>query len=274
MHDRWTDLERPPLREAELRRALLRPGSLWSSLSVLAETGSTNAELVRLAKAGAAEGTVLIAERQTAGRGRLGRTWESPPRAGIAMSVLLRPAEVPVARYGWLPLLAGVALADATGLRSWAAPDGSGLKWPNDLLVEGRKCAGILAEVADGAIVVGIGLNVSLRREELPREDATSLVLEGAPVTDRAPLVKALLRSIESRYTAWRLDGGDPEASGLRAAYKERCVTLGRTVRVMLPGDVELTGTAADVDSDGRLVVTHPGGREAIAAGDVVHVRA
>ncbi|MEV6527074.1 biotin--[acetyl-CoA-carboxylase] ligase [Longispora sp. NPDC051575] len=260
----YKELERPPLRQTELVRSLLRPGSIWTNIEVLHETGSTNADLADRARAGAPEGTVLIAERQTAGRGRLDRQWESPARAGIALSLLVRPT-APVARYSWLPLLAGVALVEAVGV--------GGLKWPNDLLIEGRKCAGILAEVVDGAVVIGIGLNVSLRADELPRPDATSLVLAGAPLTDRGPLVKALLRAFETRYTAWNDAGGDPVASRLLAEYSEKCVTLGLTVRAELPGGRTLTGTAVEIDRDGRLVLEHDGGRIPVAAGDVVHVR-
>jgi BirA family biotin operon repressor/biotin-[acetyl-CoA-carboxylase] ligase len=263
----YTDLERPPLNEAALRRALLVPDGLWSDLRVVAETGSTNADVASAAREGAAEGLVLVAERQTAGRGRLGREWESPARAGIAASVLLRPGGIDAARYGWLPLMAGVALAE--GVRRVAEVDAV-LKWPNDLLVADRKCAGILAEVAaPGAVVVGIGLNTTLREHELPGPDATSLALAGAVSADRDPLLRAVLRAFAVWYTRWRAAGGDADASGLREAYVFHCGTLGRDVVVQLPDGTELSGRAEAVDADGRLVVD---GR-ALAAGDVKHVR-
>lgn len=268
----YADLDRPPLHAAALRRALVVPGGLWTDLRVVAETGSTNADLVALACEGAAEGVVLVAERQTAGRGRLGRVWQSPPRAGIAVSVLLRPSGVPVARYGWLPLLAGVALAET--VRRVSEVDAY-LKWPNDLLVDGRKVAGILAESVPGtdepAVVLGIGLNTSLRVDELPRPDAGSLVLAKAVSADRDPLLRQLLRSLSVWYGRWRDAAGD--AAGLREAYTFHCGTLGRGVRVELPSGATLEGVAADIDADGRLVVTMEGGQQAVAAGDVVHLR-
>jgi BirA family biotin operon repressor/biotin-[acetyl-CoA-carboxylase] ligase len=262
----YTDLERPPLREAALRRALLVPDGLWSDLRVTAETGSTNADIAQEARAGALEGLVLVAERQTAGRGRLGRVWESPARAGIAVSVLLRPAGIDPVRYGWLPLLAGVALAEA--VRRIATVDAV-LKWPNDLLIDGRKCAGILAEMAGDAAVVGIGLNTTLHEHELPRPDVTSLALAVAACVDRDPLLRAILRAFATWYIRWRDAGGDAEASGLREAYLFHCATVGRDVLVRLPDGSELRGLAEAVDQEGRLVVA---GR-ALAAGDVAHLR-
>jgi BirA family biotin operon repressor/biotin-[acetyl-CoA-carboxylase] ligase len=272
----YADLDRPPLRAAALRRAIVAPDGLWTDLRVVAETGSTNADVADLARAGAAEGMVLVAERQTAGRGRLGRVWQSPPRAGIAVSVLLRPNDVPTSRYGWLPLLAGIALAET--VRRVSEVDAY-LKWPNDLLLAGdRKCGGILAEavsaVADEpAVVLGIGLNTSLREDELPRPDAISLVLAGAASADRGPLLRQLLRSLADWYGRWRDAGGDPDGSGLRAAYIFHSGTLGHRVRVELPDGAMLEGIAADIDRDGRLVVTVEGGQRAVAAGDIVHLR-
>ncbi|HEV7755424.1 MAG TPA: biotin--[acetyl-CoA-carboxylase] ligase [Mycobacteriales bacterium] len=270
----YSDLGRPPLNPAALRRSLVCPGSFWRDLTVVSVTGSTNADLAAAARAGAPEGSVLVAEAQESGRGREGREWVSPPRAGLTFSVLLRPTGVPVARWGWLSLLAGVALTRAVGrlgaVDAW-------LKWPNDLLLgpDRRKGAGLLAEVANGGVVVGIGLNVTTLAEELPRPDATSLRLEGAACTDRGPLLQAVLRELEHDYTAWRAAEGDPEVSGLRRVYAESCDTIGRYVRVQLPGDAVLAGEAVGVDADGRLVVRpdRGGADVAVAAGDVVHVR-
>ncbi|GAA2589950.1 biotin--[acetyl-CoA-carboxylase] ligase [Dactylosporangium fulvum] len=268
----YTDLERPPLRPAALRRALVVPGGFWTDLQVVEETGSTNADVASAARDGAAEGLVVVAERQTAGRGRLGREWQSPPRAGLALSLLLRPTVAPT-RLGWLPLLTGVALAEA--VRRVARLDAY-LKWPNDLLLQGdRKTAGILAEaVGDGAIVVGVGLNTTLREHELPRPDATSLALAGAASADRDPLLRAFLRSFEEWYELWRAADGDPSASGLHEAYLFHCGTIGRRVQVQLPGAETLVGTAMGIDDDGRLqVADRSGAVRAVAAGDVVHVR-
>ncbi|HET6213739.1 MAG TPA: biotin--[acetyl-CoA-carboxylase] ligase, partial [Micromonosporaceae bacterium] len=232
----YTDLDRPPLQAAGLRRALLVPGGLWTALELHAETASTNADAAAAARRGAPEGLIVVAERQTAGRGRLGRRWESPARAGLAVSVLLRPglAGIPAKRYGWLPLLAGLALAE-TVVRLGEVD--ASVKWPNDVLVGDRKCGGILAEVVGpalpggDAVVIGIGLNVSVRVGELPDPEATSLQLAGAECTDREPLLRALLRALASWYLRWREAAGDPESSRLRAEYLASCGTLDREVR-------------------------------------------
>ncbi|MFJ4782946.1 biotin--[acetyl-CoA-carboxylase] ligase [Streptomyces sp. NPDC088794] len=274
---RWSDLERPPLNAVALRRGLVREGGLWRDVTVVRSTGSTNSDLVALAGSGKAdEGSVLVAEEQTAGRGRLDRQWTAPARSGLFFSVLLRPAEVPVTRWGWLPLLTGVAVA--TGLSRSAGVD-TALKWPNDLLVtiagEERKAGGILAERAgDDAVVVGVGINVTLRENELPVPQAGSLALAGAVTTDRDPLLRAVLRSLEEWYGRWRAAGGDPTASGLQETYAAGCATLGRVVRAELPGDRSVTGEAVAIDGDGRLVLaTGEGVQEPVGAGDIVHLR-
>jgi BirA family biotin operon repressor/biotin-[acetyl-CoA-carboxylase] ligase len=274
---RWSDLERPPLNSAALRRGLVREGDLWSGIEVVQRTGSTNSDLVALAGAGkAAEGAVLVAEEQSAGRGRLDRQWTAPARSGLFFSVLLKPAEVPVARWGWLPLLTGVAVA--TGLSRAAGVD-TALKWPNDLLVtvggEERKAGGILAERAgDDGVVVGVGINVTLRADELPVPQAGSLLLAGAVSTDRDTLLRGVLRSLEEWYGRWRAAGGDPAASGLQETYAAGCATLGRTVRAELPGDRSIVGEAVAVDGDGRLVIaTEDGVQQPVGAGDIVHLR-
>ncbi|WP_460068813.1 biotin--[acetyl-CoA-carboxylase] ligase [Streptomyces sp. YKOK-I1] len=274
---RWSDLDRPPLNAASLRRALARDGGFYGDLEVVQRTGSTNSDLVARAVAGkAAEGAVLVAEEQTSGRGRLDRQWTAPARSGLFFSVLLRPAGVPVARWGWLPLLTGVAVA--TGLARAGGVD-TALKWPNDLLVtvggEERKAGGILAERAgEDGVVVGVGINVSLRAEELPVPQAGSLALAGAVNTDRDPLLRAVLRSLQEWYGRWREAGGDPAASGLQEAYAAGCATLGREVRAELPGDRSVVGEAVAVDGDGRLVIaTGQGVQEPVGAGDIVHLR-
>ncbi|MEV0233285.1 biotin--[acetyl-CoA-carboxylase] ligase [Nonomuraea sp. NPDC050786] len=266
---RYSDLERPPLSEAALNRALVRPGSLWTGLTVVESTGSTNADLAASASGGAGEGTVLVAEAQLAGRGRLGRSWSAPPRSGLTFSILLRPRP-PIATQGWLPLLYGVAAASA--VRRMAEVDVR-LKWPNDLLIGERKLAGILAERADDAVVIGMGLNVSLTREELPTETATSLAVEKAACVDRDPLLRAVLREVESHYREWTAADGDAEASGLRSAYLAASATIGRRVRVELPGRQAVIGLATGVDLSGHLQVESEGERYTLSAGDVVHVR-
>ncbi|MGW6984661.1 biotin--[acetyl-CoA-carboxylase] ligase [Streptomyces sp. NPDC054932] len=272
---RWSSLDRPPLNAAALQRALVTGDGLWTSLEVVAATGSTNTDLATRA-AQLPEGAVLVAEEQNAGRGRLDRSWVAPARSGLFFSVLFKPGDaVPQERWGWLTLLAGVATA--TGLSRAAGVD-TVLKWPNDLLVsvdgEERKAGGILAERVEDGVVVGIGLNVTLTEDELPVPTAGSLVLAKASVTDRDPLLRAVLRSLEEWYGNWRAAGGDPAASGLQETYAAGCATLGRHVRAELPGGRTLTGTAEAVDSDGRLVVrTAEGQHEAVGAGDVIHLR-
>ena len=264
--------DRSPLHEAALRRALVVPYGHYAALDVVDEVGSTNAELAAAARGGAGDRTVLIAEHQTAGRGRAGRSWAAPARSGLALSVLLRPA-VPPARWGWLPLLAGVALCEVVADLGQVL---AALKWPNDLLLGSRraKAAGILAEVVGDAVVLGIGLNVSVRAEELPVPEATSLAIEGPACTDREALVKALLCRFDEEARRWSGHGGDAGASGLRETYRARCSTLGQQVRVQLSGHGSLLGTAVDIDGEGRLVLDVRGVRQAVSAGDVTHLRA
>ena len=259
----WADLDRPPLSAKALGGRLAPDGF---DVHVVARTGSTNADAAEAARRGAAEGYVVVAEEQTGGRGRLARTWLSPPRAGLTFSVLLRPPAI----SGWIPLLAGVAVASALQLQ--CGLDAS-VKWPNDVLVDGRKVAGVLTEAVgpDGrdaagrdAVVVGIGLNVTTRQDELPGPQATSLALAGARTTDRATVLAAALRSLAGAYAGWLAD-----PSTLLPAYRSMSGTLGREVRLQLPDGTSVTGVADDLDPDGRIVVAGV----AYGAGDVVHLR-
>jgi BirA family transcriptional regulator, biotin operon repressor / biotin---[acetyl-CoA-carboxylase] ligase len=260
---------RPALDATALSAELTRGSALWRAVEVVDAIGSTNAELVARAAADAAEGLVLVAEHQQAGRGRLDRTWISPPRAGLTVSVLLRP-DVPAARRAWLSLLTGVALAEAV---SEAAGVRASLKWPNDLLApDGAKLAGILAESTGAAVVVGVGLNVSTVRSELP-DTGTSLALVAGRPVDRAAVLLAFLRGFERRYTRWLQVLGDPVSSGLAADYLAWCSTVGTTVTVTMPDGSTLAGVAEAVDWDGRLVVRTPAGVLELASGDVRHVR-
>ncbi|MDE3721198.1 biotin--[acetyl-CoA-carboxylase] ligase [Nocardiopsis sp. N85] len=274
---------RPPLDAVALNAVLARPDGMWERIEVVPEAGSTNTELAARARDGAPHGSVLVAEHQSAGRGRLGRGFSTPPRAALTVSLLLRPT-VPVGRLGWLSALMGVAAAGA--VRGTTGVEAA-LKWPNDLMVPEAsttgperadgKLAGILAEVdfssGDPAVVVGIGINVSQSREELPVATAVSLRGEGATDLDRGVLLASLLGEFEELYTMWAAAEGDAEAAGLAAAYRDTCVTVGRRVRVHLPDGLVLKGTATGIDADGRLVVDGPEGERALSAGDVVHVR-
>jgi BirA family biotin operon repressor/biotin-[acetyl-CoA-carboxylase] ligase len=257
---------RPPINAEALRAAA---GRRWVRITVEDEIGSTNAVLA--ADLDAPPGSVLVAEHQTAGRGRLARTWSSPPRAGLTFSVLVRPAPA-TTRWGWLPLLTGVALREAI---EDAAGVTCRLKWPNDLLAaDGRKLAGILAQTRpDAAAVVGVGLNVDTTAEELSGTDGTSLALCGAAPLDRTALLVGVLRELDEWLTRWQRADGDAERSGLDAAYRRASATLGAAVRVTGVDGTALVGCAVDLDADGRLVVDTPAGRRTVSAGDVEHVR-
>ena len=264
---------RPPLDAQRLAATdpHLLPGL---TVDVVESVGSTNAVVTERALAGAAEGLVVVAEHQTAGRGRLDRTWEAPARSALTFSVLLRPT-APVQSWPWLPLLAGYAVGKALKAAGFEAA----VKWPNDVLIADRKVAGILVErieTAQGpAAVVGIGLNVAMSPEELPVPEATSLAIEGqAP--DRTELLLDVLASLGESYAAWQ-EGGDLAGMRLAESYAAACATIGRQVRVALPSGQEVVGTATGIDPSGRLLVEHPDrdgvGRTAVSAGDVVHVR-
>jgi BirA family biotin operon repressor/biotin-[acetyl-CoA-carboxylase] ligase len=263
---------------------------MWRGVEVVPAVGSTNSELVARSAAGAPHGSVLVTEHQTAGRGRLGRVFTTPDRAALTFSVLLRP-RVPTNALGWIPVIMGVAAVVAVRRVAGVA---AVLKWPNDVLVPASersgdhggggdaeadgKLAGILSEADFSApdalgVVVGIGLNVSQDRSELPVDTAVSLRGEGATSLNRGDLLTALLEEFEHLYTSWSAADGDAGASGLAAAYRELCATIGRRVRVHLPGGRLLEGVAAGVDGDARLLVDGPEGRTALSAGDVVHVR-
>ncbi len=278
----WGDLDRPPLSTAALRRALAGPGGPLRRLEVVATTASTNADLAVAAADTDAwpHLSLLVAEHQQAGRGRLGRTWETPARAALTMSLLLRP-RAPRERWSWLPLLAGVAVVRA--LREVAGVQ-AGLKWPNDVLLPPRpgeeadgphgagKVAGLLAEVSGDAVVVGIGLNVTTAADELP-PGATSLREAGAATTDRDTVLRAVVRELGAGVRSWEAADGDAAWSGLAAATRELCLTLGLPVRVERPGAV-LEGVAEGIDDEGRLLVRSASGRAvAVAAGDVTHLR-
>lgn len=242
---------------------LVRPGLPWREVRVVASTGSTNADLAEAARAGAASGLVLIAEHQSAGRGRFTRAWTAPPGSSLAISVLLRPpAAIPARAWTWLPLLTGLAVADGVAAAG-VAPE---LKWPNDVLVDARKLCGILAERVEDAVVIGMGINTTLTAEQLPVPTATSLALAGTDV-DAEAVAAAVLTALGGWYDHW-LAGDD-----LRPAYTARCGSIGRPVRVQLSQTESVTGSAIGIDPDGRLLVVTAAGQQAFSAGDVVHLR-
>lgn len=262
-------MDRTPLNVAALREQL--SDVELGSLDVVETTGSTNADL--LARQAAGEdiaGAVLLAEAQSAGRGRNGRSWTAPPRSQIALSIGVSAEGVPPSAWGWLPLLTGVALVDAiretTGLQA-------GVKWPNDVLVGTGKLAGILAEVAspDPVIVVGLGVNVTLTPEEAPDPRATSLQMLGASMLDRDVLATAILRQLVTRIQRWQHAHGPDSA--LVKDYRRTSSTLGSRVRAILPGDREIIGTATQVDEIGRLLIDTDTEVVTVSAGDITHLR-
>lgn len=240
------------------------------SVEVVEEADSTNSLVAQRAREGAAAGLVIVAEHQTAGRGRLDRTWEVPPRAALTFSMLVRP-DIPPASWPWLPLLTGYAVHAALVDRV----PGLALKWPNDVLVQepkgDRKLAGILVERVDTAAgpaaVLGVGINVSQHQSELPVPDATSLFLQVEGDPDRTEVLATVLGSLDALMPL--LD----DVESLRRAYAGECLTLGKEVRVDVPAGDPVVGTAVDIDPGGRLVVQTAGGEVAVGAGDVVHVR-
>ena len=259
-------------------------------LEVVETTGSTNADLLRAVTVEPKDWpdmSVLTAEHQTAGRGRLERHWEAPDHSAVSVSIVLRPVNaqglpVPTQSYSWLSLLAALALRE-TLLEYCGLP--AEIKWPNDVLVRGRKISGILAQLGpmgDGtvpAVVLGTGLNVSLAEGELPVPTATSLLVEGADTLDRTAILQNYLSRFAALYRSFCNADGDPAAGlaggpSLHKRVEAVLVTLGREVRAQLPGDHELVGHASRLDEYGSLLVVDHGGREhVVTAGDVVHLR-
>ncbi len=264
---------REPLDPDRLAAAWARTGGPWLTPVVHPALASTNAEALRVARPWA----VVVTDHQTGGRGRLSRGWQTPEHTAVTVSLTVPMPDEPLA-WGWLPLLVGVAVHDAvaaaTGLETT-------LKWPNDVLVPGedeRKLCGILCEVAPTAplVVVGIGLNVDQDRAELPVATATSLRLCGVPGTAgavrREALLAALGDALAEVVSAWS-SAGDAGLA-VQQRYRSLSATLGRSVRVVLPGAADLVGTAETVDEHGRVVVRGLDGQaHPVAAGDVVHLR-
>lgn len=287
-------MDRPPLDVPALRRDLLAPAGPLARLDVVDVSGSTNADLVEAARRSPEDWpapAALVAEHQAAGRGRAGRSWQTPSRAALTASVLLRPRLAPD-RLGWLPLLAGLAVVHAVDA---AGVTGAALKWPNDVLLPAaddapglgpwRKVSGVLAEVVPGvpglpgpAVVVGVGLNVDQSAAELPVPTATSLVLEGARADrgelHRRSLLSSLVRELTAAVARLEDAGGDAVSAGLAGEYGARSATLGTTVRAELAGGLDvIEGEALRVDPDGGLVLATPSGERSVTAGDVHHLR-
>ncbi|MDQ0851081.1 BirA family biotin operon repressor/biotin-[acetyl-CoA-carboxylase] ligase [Arthrobacter sp. B3I9] len=282
--------DRPPLDLAALRDESFLAANGIPQLAVVESTGSTNADLLRAASENPGaypDLTVLAAEYQTAARGRLDRRWEAPARSSVSVSLVLRPVNadgrpLPTQSYSWLSLLSALALREVL-LETAGLP--AELKWPNDVLVRGRKIAGILAQLGplEGStvppVVLGTGLNVSLTTAELPVPTATSVSLEHPATADRTELLKSYLTRFATLYRNFCNADGDPTAGmagghSLHKRVEAVLTTLGKQVRAHLPGDQEIIGHASRLDEYGSLMVVDSGGHEhVITAGDVVHLR-
>ncbi|MEQ4518992.1 biotin--[acetyl-CoA-carboxylase] ligase [Pseudarthrobacter sp. B907] len=282
--------DRPPLDQGALGDAGFLSAHGIAQLSVVDSTGSTNADLlhgVSVDPRAYPDLTVLAAEYQSAARGRLDRHWEAPARSSVSVSIVLRPVNaegrpLPTQSYSWLSLLAALALREAL-LETAGIP--AELKWPNDVLVRGKKIAGILAQLGpmgDGAVppvVLGTGLNVTLTAAELPVPTATSVLLEQPATVDRTALLKSYLSRFATLYRSFCNADGDPAAGmaggpSLHKRVEHVLTTLGKQVRAQLPGDHEIIGHATRLDDYGSLLVVDAGGHEhVVTAGDVVHLR-
>lgn len=247
-------------------------------LQVKEWTGSTNADAVAAASASPADWphlSVLLTTDQRSGRGRLDRTWTAPSGTALAVSVLVRVPSLPVFSRGWIPLVAGAAMTRAVAAQLRGSAHSVALKWPNDVLVDGLKICGILAEVVPGdvdAVVVGAGVNTRMERVDLPVETATSFAALGLECDDDR-LLADYLRALDEQLSALADAHGAAGVAGVRAEVEALCATLGRDVVVSLPDGAKLTGRAQRIDDDGRLVVVSGGDETAVSAGDVVHVR-
>ena len=263
---------------------LPRTAEAATRITVAERTGSTNADLVRdhaADPAGWPHLSVLVTDDQTEGRGRLGRVWTAPPGTALAVSVVLDLEELRPADRGWVPLIAGAALT-----RTIAAQVAGRLgdthtvrmKWPNDVLVDGRKISGILAEAVpgvSGAIVVGAGVNTAMTDEQLPVPTATSFASLGITVTPELldTVLADYLTALAELMGALLLEGGDAVRSGVHAEVEALCGTIGSAVRVHLPDGSELVGEAVRLGPQGELVVRNGLDETSVVAGDVVHVR-
>lgn len=251
-----------------LLQQLVTGPTLVSHVLWLERIDSTNAEVARRAAGGADAGLLVLADEQTAGRGRQGRTWHAPPGTSLMGSLLLRPGAA-VEHLTLLPLLVGLALAEASETLVSGAQ--LSLKWPNDLLADGRKCAGILVEApAPDVVVAGLGVNVDWRHVRRPPDlaEVTSLSQVRRGPVDRWRLLEAFAERFDLRHSAWCV-----EPRGFLPAYRERCATLGREVRVEQPAGRTLHGTASRITDEGALVVDADGAEVTVRAGDVHHLR-
>ncbi|GAA2003801.1 biotin--[acetyl-CoA-carboxylase] ligase [Microbacterium ulmi] len=255
-----------------------RAAAVSPRLQVTESTGSTNADLAAAAAAAPADWpslSVLLTADQRAGRGRLDRTWTAPPGTALAVSTLVRVPGIPPHARGWIPLAAGAAMTRAVASQVRGTGHSPGLKWPNDVLLDGLKVCGILAEVVPGhpdAVVVGAGVNTRMPQADLPVATATSFAALGLESDDDRLLADYLV-ALGEHLAALAATDGDAAAAGVLGEVEALCTTVGSDVVVSLPDGAKLAGRAQRIDPDGRLVVVTGDAETAVSAGDVVHVR-
>lgn len=258
---------------------LPRAAAISPRVQIVPTTESTNADVVRHVVDAPHEWphlSMLVTMDQRAGRGRLDRTWVTPPGTALAVSVVVDAGEIPPAARGWIPLIAGAAMTRAIAAQLAGTPHSATLKWPNDVLLDGLKVCGILAEVVPGhpdAVVIGSGVNTRMPRPELPVDTATSFAAEGLDC-DEDRLLADYLSALDEQLAALAAGGGDAGESGVLGEIEALCSTLGSDVAVSLPDGSTLWGRAQRIDAEGRLVVVQDAEFEShVSAGDVVHVR-
>jgi BirA family biotin operon repressor/biotin-[acetyl-CoA-carboxylase] ligase len=249
---------RTPLDEAEINSKI---APYWR-VSVVELTGSTQHDLLQLVESkNALDGQVIVTEYQSNGRGRLDRTFEAPARSALLFSFYIKPRRQR-SEWGFIPLIAGLSLARA--ISTLDSEINVSLKWPNDCMINEKKCAGIIAQTSPEGVIIGIGLNVSMTADELPVPTATSLVIESSKIFDRNLLLSNILNTFAELFEAW------DEGSELLEEYASASSTIGKKVRIELPGGENLEETVARVSHTGELVLAD--GRH-VSAGDVIHLR-
>ena len=236
----------------------------------LEQTGSTNLDLLTRAE-GLPEFYVLATNFQTAGKGRMERSWEANPGSSVMASVLLRPSFSQSSGIGWLSLMTALAISQAIG----SFGQETKIKWPNDVLIQEKKVSGILAEAAAdlSCVVIGFGINVNQTSGELPVETATSLLVETGKSIDRDQLLAAVIQNLKKLYLELNASGGDAQESGLRDAILKISATVGQQVSVEFPDGKKAFGLAKEIDAAGRLVVETSAETLTVSAGDVLHLR-
>lgn len=255
-----------------------RTAAVSPRVQVTETTGSTNADVLAAVTADPDTWphlSALVTTDQREGRGRLDRTWTAPAGTALAVSVVLHVDSLPAEARGWIPLIAGAAMTRAVSTQLLGTGNTTGLKWPNDVLVDGAKICGILAEVVPGdpgTVVLGAGVNTRMSRADLPVSTAVSFEVLGID-SDDDRLLADFLTHLDEQLRALTALAGDAAASGVLGLVEALCTTLGHDVTVVLPDGTHLSGRAQRLDAGGRLVVVDGDVETAVSAGDVIHVR-